>query len=152
MKLAKVFEEAQKLPHLVIPDYVAHRALKELGKGFQNGDRLLKYLTALDNHLYRLKFETAPGFDLARRFKELSGIDYHLGEGKQTNRCSHMVKLRRFEWRGHQYSMDHHTGHGGHDGDGKTFREYHDFDLENRLIVIGHIGGHLENHSAQFDR
>lgn len=99
---------------------------------------------ALAEVLYPLYDEGADG-EITARFKELSGYELALKEGKMTKKDSKLTDLRICKWEGREYNADAHIkGRSPKVG----FRLYHAWDAERRKIVVGHVGGHLKTYGT----
>lgn len=97
-------------------------------------------LNKLDKILFDLRFCRPAKTDIEREFKALSGYEYARGEGSVTKATSRIVNSRFFIHKQRKYSvLAHIKPHGK-----RSWRIYFDFDNQNKKIVIGHVGDHLE--------
>jgi hypothetical protein len=84
--------------------------------------------------------------DIAKRFKELSGFDLALNEGKDTSRDRKLMALREQRYNGKVTDFTPHVKYGNRPP--KVLRVHYWPDRERRCIVIGHCGDHLPNFST----
>lgn len=84
--------------------------------------------------------------DIVRRYKELSGFDLALNEGKDTTRNNKWMALRQQVYNGKTIDITPHVKYGNKPP--KVLRVYYYADRERRRIVIGHCGDHLPNFST----
>lgn len=110
------------------------------GKNPKNVRMLWKILWNIDSVLFNLKFNSG-AVDLAREFKNQTGFHYSRGEGQRTNADSKLIRARKFFHKGRSFDKLLHVKPQG----SLDWRVYFDYDNENRKIVIGHIGDHLDN-------
>lgn len=110
------------------------------GKNPKNVRMLWSILWNIDSVLFKLKFNSE-STDLAREFKNQTGFHYSRGEGQRTNADSKLIRARKFLHKGRSFDKLLHIKPQGT----LDWRVYFDYDNENRKIVIGHIGDHLDN-------
>ena len=88
------------------------------------------------------------GGSVEKLYKEMtgyiSGFDAPLNEGTNTRNDRKLMALRRIEFGGREYLIEPHLKYGNKD-DEKSIRIYYAWDKDRRLLIIGHIGKHLDN-------
>lgn len=111
------------------------------GKTPKNVCMLWEMLWHLDSTLWDLKFRSRKTVDYVSEFKSKSGYTYAKGEGRMTNADPRLMRERTISHNGRVFETIIHLKPKGN----KDWRVYFDYDEENRKIVIGHIGNHLDN-------
>ena len=102
-----------------------------------------RLLYALATTLYDLIFADAPAGDLRVRFRDLTGIDLALSEGRMTNDDARLVALRHdVDDLGQPIDITPHLKWG--DRPPRLLRVHFAIDRARRLLIIGHCGDHLE--------
>jgi len=96
--------------------------------------------------LYRLKFKDGEK-ELERAFKDATGYDLAMSEGKMTKDDSKLMRLRRLQHGGEEYDITPHVKHGTQEP--KLVRIHFAFDASGKKIVIGHIGRHIPNYTSK---
>lgn len=110
---------------------------------------LWKMLWAMGTTLYDLYFENKLSpVSIGQIFKTTTGFDYAPSESQFVNRREDLKDLRFVYYNGKQVSMSAHIKHGSRDPD--IIRIHYYVDRANKLIVIGHVGDHLENGGTRF--
>jgi hypothetical protein len=105
-------------------------------------------LWAVATSLHSMFFaEDTQGVDLERRFKELSGFDLAMSEGKSTKKDKKFMNLRRDIYNGESIDIIPHVKVGNKEP--RLLRVHFHLDHDRELIVIGHCGGHLDNFSTR---
>jgi hypothetical protein len=100
-------------------------------------------LLHLNQTMYQLKFEDDSPKDLEKAFKEKSGYDLALSEGKLTQKDKKLMRLRILIHDGKEYDITPHLKY--HNNEPKSVRIYFAFDERARKIIVGHIGRHIPN-------
>ncbi|MCA9211958.1 MAG: hypothetical protein KDB27_02740, partial [Planctomycetales bacterium] len=100
-------------------------------------------LVTKGHHLF---FETDGG-DKEKLYKEQTGIDMAMTEGKQTKKDSRLMDLRQLEFDGHQHDMTPHLKYDNKPE--KLIRIHFAIDNDNKRLIIGHVGPHLENATSR---
>jgi len=103
-------------------------------------------LGSMNEVLYRLKFEDGEK-ELERAFKDATGYDLAMSEGKMTKDDSKLMRLRRLQHDGAEYDVTPHVKHGTQEP--KLVRIHFAFDESRKKIVIGHIGRHIANYTSK---
>lgn len=93
-----------------------------------------------------LFFQTASG-DKERLYKERTGIDLAMTEGKQTKKDTHLMNLRQFEFDGQQFDMTPHLKYDTKPE--KLLRIHFAIDNKKKRLIIGHVGPHLQNATSR---
>jgi hypothetical protein len=99
-------------------------------------------LLHMNSALYRLKFVDGEQ-DLERSFKNETGYELAMSEGRNTKRDKKLMDLRLLDFNGKQYDITPHLKHLNNEP--KSVRIYFDFDEDTKKIIIGHIGRHIPN-------
>jgi hypothetical protein len=95
---------------------------------------------------YDLFFNTGGG-DKKKLFKEQTGFDMAMTEGKQTKKDSRLMDLRQIEFDGQQFDM---TPHLKYDTKPEQLLRIHfAIDDKNQRLIIGHVGAHIENATSR---
>jgi hypothetical protein len=106
-----------------------------------------RILWATATTLHALYFNNADErLDIAKRFKELTGFDLALSEGRNTTRDNKLMALRKQDYNGTAIDITPHVKYGNRAP--KLLRVHYYPDRERRRILIGHCGDHLENFST----
>ena len=85
--------------------------------------------------------------DVEKQFKDRTGLILAMTEGKRTNRDPNFLKLRTITYEGKEISIVPHVKSGTKSP--KLLRVYFFIDNENRKLVVGHCGDHLDNYSTR---
>lgn len=91
--------------------------------------------------------EDTQGVDLERRFKELSGFDLAMSEGRSTKKDKKFMNLRRDVYDGKTVEIVPHVKVGNKEP--RLLRVHFHLDHDREIIAIGHCGGHLDNFSTR---
>lgn len=108
----------------------ANRSTEELGEAWS-----CLWATAL--HLPRILFREKAG-NPEQVFREATGLDLALSEGKLTQRDKGLMRLRRDSFNGKEIDITPHVK------SGPNFRIYFAVDPRAQRIIIGHCGDHLD--------
>lgn len=114
---------------------------------FKDFDKAWDMLYAMATHLYNMKFEGSKNIDFEAVFKERSGYDLAMTEGRNTKRDTRLMNLRKVKHDGKVYDITKHVKFGNKGN--KILRIHFDFDEELKKIIIGHVGPHLDNASTR---
>lgn len=110
-------------------------------------DEQWQILSATANTLWSLYF-TEGSADIPSDFKDRTGYDLSLTEKRLTNRNDAMMRQRERLYRGKTIDVTSHIK--GKDKNPRfAFRLYYYADEEEKVIVIGHCGGHLTTSGTQ---
>ena len=93
------------------------------------------WATAL--HLPRIMFRERAG-NPEQAFREATGLDLAMSEGKLTQRDKALMRLRRDSYEGREIDITPHVK------SGPTFRLYFAVDTAQQRIIVGHCGDHLD--------
>jgi len=105
-------------------------------------------LYALATVLHPLLFdERDQNIDLERVFKEKTGFDLGMSEGRSTKKDRKFMKLRQDVFEGRTIDITPHVKIGNKEP--RLLRVHFFVDDEQKRIVIGHCGGHLDNFSTR---
>lgn len=150
-KLPDNLTEMLELIQLLYPQRVAftERAHKSAKAAAFNQSRRLndawRLFWHMANTLYDLYFNSE-GVNIEAEFQDRSGFGLTLKEGSQTRANRKLMALREDEWNGRAISIEPHTKIGT---EAPHLLRVHYASLEHeRLLVIGHIGDHLPNHTT----
>jgi hypothetical protein len=106
-----------------------------------------RILWAMATTLHDLYFSNPDErMDIEKRFKELTGFDLALNEGRSTARDRRLMNLRKQEYNGRLIDITSHVKFGNRPP--KLLRVHYCPDRERRRIVVGHIGNHMDNFST----
>lgn len=124
---------------------VTERAIKSATeyKNYSDIAQAWSCMWAISTDLHALHFDKTT-LDIEREFKAIKGFELSLKEGRQTNRNSDLMKLRKLEHNGDVYDITPHVKAGGNK-EPKCLRVYYAPDSNSRKIIIGHCGAHLDN-------
>jgi hypothetical protein len=103
-------------------------------------------LVHLSETLHPLKFRDGEK-DLQRVFRERTGYELGITEGKMTKDDKELVRLRKVVHGGKEFDMTPHVKHGNQGA--KLVRVHFAFDEENKKVVVGHIGKHVDNYTTK---
>lgn len=107
-----------------------------------------KCLWTMATTLHALFFDDGTdGVDLERRFKEASGFDLAMSEGKNTKRDKKFMNLRQDLYDGKTIKIIPHVKVGNKEP--RLLRVHFYPDHDRKIIVVGHCGGHLDNFSTR---
>lgn len=98
-------------------------------------------LQSIATVLWEAKFTNEGTRRIAETFQNLTGLECSLGESELTSGNKKMLKKRRVVVDGKAYACCAHVKKGNNTS---SLRIHFDFDEENRRIVLGHCGKHLE--------
>lgn len=105
-------------------------------------------LWAMATTLHALFFDDdTKGVDLERRFKEVSGFDLAMSEGKSTKKDKKFMNLRKDTYDGKTVEIIPHVKVGNKEP--RLLRVHFYPDHDRKTIVVGHCGGHLDNFSTR---
>jgi hypothetical protein len=105
-------------------------------------------LYALATVLHPLLFDAPDqNVDLERVFKEKTGFDLGMSEGRSTKRDKKFMKLRQDVFEGRAIDFIPHVKIGNREP--RLLRVHFFVDQDKKRIVIGHCGGHLDNFSTR---
>jgi hypothetical protein len=105
-------------------------------------------LYALATVLHPLLFDTPDeNIDLERVFKEKTGFNLAMSEGRCTKRDKNFMKLRQDVFDGRPIDITPHVKIGNREP--RLLRIHFFVDADEKRIVIGHCGGHLDNFSTR---
>lgn len=99
-------------------------------------------LRHMNDTLYRLKFGDGQK-ELERSFKNETGYELAMSEGRNTKRDNKLMNLRILRVGDREYDITPHLKHMNNEP--KSVRIYFAFDEESKKIVVGHIGKHIPN-------
>jgi hypothetical protein len=103
-------------------------------------------LLQLSETLHPLKFKESE-MDLEGAFKNKTGYDLAMSEGKMTKDDAKLMRLRKLQCDGKEFDITPHVKHGNQEP--KLVRIYFAFDEERKTIIVGHIGRHIANYTSK---
>lgn len=153
-KLPSTLEETVRVKAELLKDRIifteeAFKSAADYNK-CQSLDHAWKILFHIGTTLYDIKYSGEPVGDIEKRFKELSGYEYAKTEGQNTKNDSRLRQSRKFKHDGRDYELWSHIKHGIEEP--KLIRVYFDYDDQNKKIIVGHVGAHLDNASTRKKR
>lgn len=104
-------------------------------------------ISHLATTLHDLRFGSENSGDIGKLFQEKSGYEYARTEGKQTKADSKLKRQRNVSHNGKDYEIWPHIKK-GNDGN-KMIRIHFDYDADERKILIGYVGLHMDNASTR---
>lgn len=130
---------------------VTERALKSArNTSFKNARIAWEILASLTFKLYALYFDQVIPISaqkIANEFLTSTGYEYSVSEGRHTNANPHYSSLRELQYQNQTVSIDPHIKYGNREPD--LIRVHIYIDRDNKKIVIGHFGDHLENRATR---
>ena len=100
-------------------------------------------LTAMYQLLWPMRFGDGGDVTIDEgKFQSQSGFELTFHESKQTNRNPRLAKQRQVEYHGKTYDISPHVK--GGDRKRGFLRIHFFFDADERMVVIGHCGNHME--------
>lgn len=117
----------------------------EAHTSFKDINRAWNMLSVLTTTLYNKKFEENVLVD-EKKFKDDTGFELSMTEGKMTKKDSKLDALRKTVYDGKVYDTYPHLKWGGKPP--KCLRLHFTFIEEEKKILIGYFGEHLENYST----
>ncbi|WP_422452110.1 hypothetical protein [Endozoicomonas sp. ALC066] len=157
----RVFNEMDKLPEsltevvdITISSFPTKLSFTDRGvksaQDYKNGNEIVgeawEMLRKMASTLHRLIFDEKSG-DLEGQFKTETGYDLAMTEGRQTKRDSSLMRLRKDTYEGNEIDITPHVKFGNKEP--KLLRIHFYPDEENKLIVVGHCGEHLDNFTTK---
>ena len=137
----KVVEVARKAfgDRLVILDRAVDSA-----RGFRgDAGEMFACLTAMYQLLWPMRFGDGGDVTIDEgEFQSRSGFELTFHESKQTNRNPRLARQRQVEYHGKTYDISPHVK--GGDKKRGFLRVHFFFDADERTVVIGHCGNHME--------
>lgn len=103
-------------------------------------------LRHMNDALHRLKFDEGQK-DLERSFKDQTGYELAMSEGRNTKRDNKLMNLRILRIGDREYDITPHLKHMNNEP--KSVRIYFAFDEDIKKIVVGHIGRHIPNATSR---
>jgi predicted metal-dependent phosphoesterase TrpH len=124
---------------------IAEKAVKSAKEYSSFSDISLAWscLWAMATTLHDLYFGGSTG-DVERSFREQTGFELALNEGRQTQRNKDLMRLRKLHHDGEEYDITPHAKAGGNK-EPKCLRIYYSTVPDSQKIIIGHCGAHLDN-------
>ena len=84
---------------------------------------------------------------MERSFKDETGYELAMSEGRNTKRDSKLMKLRILRIDDREYDITPHIKHLTKEP--KSVRIYFAFDEDSKKVVVGHIGKHIPNFTTK---
>lgn len=123
----------------------AHRSARAFAG--TNLDEQWQVVSSVATKLWPLYFEGDCG-DVAAAYKQASGYDLALTEGKLTKADARMMRLRQRTYHGETIDVTPHIK-GRDSSPAMALRLHYHVDRKRQLIVIGHCGAHLTTYGTQ---
>lgn len=127
----------------------AVKSAEEFDSGNEN--EVWDILRCMACDLWSLLFEESGGGDITRLFRDKTGYELTLSESSTTKNDANLVKIRRRQYGGKTIDISAHVK-GKSGGRDRLLRVHYCPDYENKLIVIGHCGEHLETAGTRYVR
>ena len=89
-----------------------------------------------------MKFGERGCANLEKAFVEATGYELAMSESGSTNRDAKLSRMRRIEHDGSEYDISPHIKHGSRAP--KMLRIHFAFDEQNKRIVVGYVGEHMD--------
>lgn len=114
-------------------------------------DLIWRCIFDIVTYLYPLYFdESNDGINICEVFNCKSVFELALTEGKQTNKDTKLLRCRKDVYENKDIELIKHVKLGSKNKSKNFIRVYFDIDKDNKVIIIGHCGEHLDNYSSQF--
>ncbi|SFL89070.1 hypothetical protein SAMN05421830_108138 [Desulfomicrobium norvegicum] len=137
----------------MFPDkIIIHQNAFESAKNFSGNDNIYsvksawRILNQISTTLHNIIFSDDKDCDVEKEFCDSTGIRLSLREGKQTNKDKSIMKKRECEYNGINYTCTPHIKTNKREG---YLRIHIAFLHEEKKILIGHCGEHLETYGTQ---
>lgn len=101
----------------------------------------------LSNVLHPIKFDEAAKHDLEAAFRNRTGYELAMSEGRNIKRDSRLMALREITHDGRKFDITPHVKHGNKPP--KMLRIHFAFDEERMKIIVGFVGSHMENATSR---
>jgi DNA-binding FrmR family transcriptional regulator len=111
-------------------------------------DDAWRCLWSIPTILHPLFFEDGQPNDKEGAYRDRSGFDLAMSEGKQTKKQTNLMALRTRRFNGREIDITPHVKMGNRAP--KCLRVHFAIDRENGRFIIGHCGDHLQNYTSQF--
>ncbi|MFZ0634378.1 MAG: hypothetical protein WA755_05470 [Candidatus Acidiferrales bacterium] len=100
-------------------------------------------LRSMATLLYDLHFEQQLPFrEVAQKFRDSTGFELAIGESETTKKHKKLGAMRKDVYKGEEIDISPHVKHGT--SPGNALRVHYFVHPEDRLLVIGHCGDHLD--------
>lgn len=104
-------------------------------------------LILLDRDVHRLKFVGTSSVDWVKYFADNSRFGLAMSEGRQTQKDNRLMRLRTIVHKGRNYDITPHLKFGNTEP--RMVRIHFAFDEQQKKVVIGYVGPHLENATSR---
>ena len=141
---------------IAVAEYFAHvfsdtidfseRGYRSLSSCITKTEILWECFYAMATSLISLYRKDTPGIENA--FRLATGLDMARGEGSQTRSNPNLMALRNDQYQGRDIVIEPHVRKGNRDTSSDSVRIYFCYDRISDKIIIGHVGGHLDNHTS----
>ena len=150
--LPKTVSEAIKLIEALFPENIAFsEEAKKSAREASNVsiDTAWPCLFKSATTLHELFFNASEkeSVDIQKEFRNRTGFELAMTEGKQTKRDPNFSKLRTIVYEGKEISIVPHVKSGSKKSN--LLRVHFCPDNDNRKIIVGHCGGHLNNYTTK---
>ncbi len=127
---------------------VTEQAIKsaEGYKGFSEINKAWECLWATATELHNLHFVQTGSKNIEQDFRSKTGFELSLKEGRMTQNDSDLMKLRQVQHNGKTHNITPHVKWGNKEP--KCLRVYYAACPDNKKIIIGHCGPHLDNRTT----
>lgn len=127
---------------------VTEQAIKsaEGYKGFSEINKAWECLWAVATELHTVHFLQTGSINIEQDFRSKTGFDLSLKEGRMTQNDSDLMKLRQVQHNGKMHNITPHVKWGNKEP--KCLRVYYAACPDEKKIIIGHCGPHLNNRTT----
>lgn len=115
--------------------------------GFTDIEQAWRCLFAMASNLWHIYFGDKPIGNIENEFRNQTGFELNLSEGKRTRDDKKLMALRKQMWKGQQIDIEPHVKIGNKPP--KMLRVHYFADKEHKLIIVGYCGHHLVNYSTK---
>ena len=114
---------------------------------FKEFNRAWELMSALTTTLYKMKYEDADGLINETSFKNATGYEITMSESRMTSRDANLANQRKLTYKGKVYDISPHIKWGNKPP--KCLRLHFAFVEDEKKILIGYFGEHLDNYSTR---
>lgn len=114
---------------------------------FKEFSRAWELMSALSTTLYEMKYEEEDGMINETVFENITGYQITMAESRMTSRDTNLANQRKREYKGTVYDVSPHLKWGSKPP--KCLRLHFAFVEEEKKILIGYFGEHLDNYSTR---
>lgn len=114
---------------------------------FKEFSRAWELMSALSINLYKMKYEDEDGMINETTFKNDTGYEITMSESRMTSRDANLANQRKRNYKGKVYDISPHIKWGNKPP--KCLRLHFAFVEDEKKILIGYFGEHLDNYSTR---